>query len=81
VANTRVQLNRKAFRELRQSSEVLADLEARGRRIAAAAGPGHSVRPWVGKERARVTVGTDTFDARRAEATGRSLTRAVDAGR
>ena len=55
-------------------------LQARGRRVAAAAGPGHEMSTSVGN-RARVVVYPTTYAARRAEATDRKLTRAVDAAR
>lgn len=79
--NVRVELHRQAVRQLLRSNTVLADLERRGRAIAAAAGPGHEVQPYVGRNRARVTVRTATDEARRAEATDRRLTAAINAGR
>lgn len=77
----RVQVNGKAVRDLLRSPEVQEDLRGRARRIAAAAGPGHRVDTDVGRNRARAAVITDTFEARHAEATRRTLTRAIDAGR
>lgn len=54
----------------------------KGRRLAAAAGPGMEVdTDDEGRNRARVTVWTATIEARVAEATDRSLTRAIDAAR
>lgn len=50
-------------------------------RIAAAAGPGHSVRVRVGRNRVRGTVTTSSLKARRNQARDRTLTRALDAGR
>lgn len=70
-----------AVEELLKSPEILADLAARGQRIAAAAGEGNESEPFIGKSRARVTVRTATTDARVAEATSRTLTQAIDAGR
>jgi hypothetical protein len=81
MANVRIVLNPRAPREIRTSRKVLADLERRGRAIAAAAGPGHRVESSIGKNRARVAIITDTTDAALSEATNRSLTRALDAGR
>jgi hypothetical protein len=78
---TKVKVNKKGVGELLKGKEVQADLERRGRQIAAAAGPGHEVQTYVGKNRARVTVRTATHAARLAEARTRSLTRAFDAGR
>lgn len=59
---------------------VRADLVRRGVAIAQAAGEGVEVHEG-GKSRARITVRTETFEAMYAEATDRTLTRALDAGR
>ena len=58
-----------------------ADLQARARRIAAAAGEGMEVDYAVGARRARASVRTASFAAMRAEAKNRALSRALDAGR
>ena len=79
--SAKVVLNRKAVRDLLRSEEVRADLARRAEQIAAAAGDGHRVESGVGRNRARAAVVTDTADARRREATDRSLTAAIDAGR
>lgn len=79
---SRVVLHGNAFVALLQSPAMRADLKRRADRIAAAAGPGmvaEEVR--LTSTRARVSVKTETFDAKRAEATDRALTRAIDAGR
>jgi hypothetical protein len=81
MANVRIKVNRNGIRDLLRSDEVLADLEERGQRIAAAAGDGHRVESEVGQNRARVAVITDTIEARISEAKNRTLTRAIDAGR
>jgi hypothetical protein len=81
MGRVRVRLTRSGPRQLRQSAAVRADLEARARRIARAAGPGMTVDSTTGRSRARATVFTDTFEARRNEARHRALTRAIDAGR
>jgi hypothetical protein len=80
-AQVRIKLNSAGVRQLLRSSEVMADLDARARRVAAAAGEGHEVQLWVGRNRARATVRTATFGAMRAEASRQTLTRAVDAAR
>lgn len=72
---------KKMLRGEGQYSGVRTDLEARMARIAAAAGPGHSMAIEVGPNRLRAAVWTDTDAAREAEATGLNLTRATDAGR
>lgn len=58
-----------------------ADLERRAQRIAAAAGGGVEAEASVGPNRARAAAFTATFEAMHDEATNRSLTRALDAGR
>lgn len=77
----RMRLNRAGIRALLRSDEIADDLERRGRQIAAAAGPGHEVERWAGRNRARITVRTATADARADEAEHRTLSRAFDAGR
>lgn len=81
MAKVRIVMNRGAAAELLRSPEISADIEARARRIASAAGPGHRVEADPTPSRARAAVITDTFAARKAEATNRTLTRAIDAGR
>lgn len=80
-AKVRVVVNKQAVKALLRSHEVQADLERRAQAIAAAAGPGFSVRTHVGASRVRVTVGTDDLDAILAETYHQTLTRAIDAGR
>lgn len=79
--SVRLKLNQAGVRAILGSAEVAAELEARGQRIAAAAGPGHRVDVTKNRDRAVVFVTTDTTEARKAEAESRALTRAVDAGR
>jgi hypothetical protein len=64
-----------------RSPDIAADLERRGRNIAAAAGPGVEVSTFVGVNRVRITIRTATLDARIRQAKTKSLTRAIDAGR
>jgi len=77
----RVEMNDKGARELLNSAGIRADLLRRAERIAATAGPGMEASVQEGPRRARASVVTGTFDAILSEATDRSLTRAVDAGR
>lgn len=77
----KVVINRAGVRQLLQSPEVRADLERRANAIAAAAGDGMEADSAVGPTRARASVRTATHDAVVAEATDRTLTRALDAGR
>jgi hypothetical protein len=79
--NVTIKLNSPGVKALLRSPEMLADLEARARRIAAVAGPGFESDGQIGPSRARAAVWTDTFEAMHAEATTRALTRAIDAGR
>lgn len=80
-ALVRIKLNHAAVRALLRGPEVQAELKKRADRIAAAAGPGHDVDIYVGRNRARADVATETFAAMRAEATERRLSRSLDAGR
>jgi hypothetical protein len=81
VANIRVEVNSAGIQGVLKSAEVQADLEARARRIAAAAGAGMEAGSRIGKTRARASVITATRKARLAEAVDRALTKALDAGR
>ena len=81
MASIRIDMNSAGIQELLKSGPVRALLKAKADRIAAAAGPGMLASSRVGKTRARASVITDSFAAKRAEATSRSLTRAIDAGR
>lgn len=81
ASKIRIDINSDGIQELLKSGPVRALLKAKADRIAAAAGPGMLASSFVGRTRARASVITDTHKARRAEATNRSLTRAIDAGR
>jgi len=81
VADVRFKLKRPGLLALLKGEEIQAVLEDMGGRVAAAAGPGHDVEPWVGRVRARVTVRTATPAAMEAEATDRTLTAAINAAR
>lgn len=83
AGNVRIEINGDALRALLKGPEVQADLRDRADRIAAAAGgaPDYDVDVRVGATRARASVRTATFEAMRAEATDRTLTQALDAGR
>jgi hypothetical protein len=89
MAGSKVKLNLKAFKELRNSDAVVSDLTARAQRIAdraddgvdSSGGPDHVVFAGKGRQRARAAVVTASAEAMLSEATDRNLTRAVDAGR
>ena len=81
VQGFRLKLNKDGIVALLQSEEVQQDLEARGARIAAAAGDGVEAELTKNRDRAVVFVRTKTNEARKAEAEDRALTRAIDAGR
>lgn len=83
-AKIKVVWKRGAFRELRTLPGVMAELERRGQRIAAAAGPGYEssgARVTGGRGRGRVSVKTATTSARRRESREHNLLRALNAGR
>ncbi len=76
-----LRLTGKGPTDLRKHPAVLADLEARAKRIAAAAGEGVEATSMIGQTRARATAITVTYPAMAREARDRTLTRAIDAGR
>lgn len=77
----RLEFNYPGFDQLRKSDPVRAELRRRANLIAAEAGEGFEVTEHVGPHRARASVRAATWDAKRAEATDKVLTRALDAGR
>lgn len=77
----KIKLNSAGVKALLKSPEVQADLKARADRIAAQAGPGHKVETFVGKNRARANVATETIDAMISEQAHGTLTNAIEAGR
>lgn len=79
--DVKVKLNNAAVRELLRSPEVLAELQRRADLIAAAAGDGFEVDASTGPQRARASIRTGTYPARKAEAVDHVLTAALDAGR
>lgn len=81
ISFTRFKISRKGFRELRKSDKVDRDLEARARRVAAAAGPGWEARRAPGRNRSRWVVVPTTDEARRQSIMEMTGVRALDAGR
>lgn len=83
----RIRLNQRGVRSLLRGPEIQRDLKRRADSIAAAADSaagtegGHDVEIDVGRNRARADIATHTPEAMYAEATERTLTRSVDAGR
>jgi hypothetical protein len=75
-------LNNAEFNALRRGPEIRKDIEARVNRVAAVAGDGFEASMWDGKQTARGSVVTGTFEARRKQAKeGNTLQRSLDAGR
>lgn len=70
------------FNAVRRSEGVRADLLARAERIQAATGvDGFDVIETSNPNRIGFLVVANTIEARKAEATGKVLTKAIDAGR
>lgn len=77
----KIKWNIDAFRELRHSPGVAADIDGRAARIAAAAGPGYESSPYRGANRHRASVITTSAKAAASERKHGKLLRAIDAGR
>lgn len=77
----RVKHDAKAYRDLLKSQAVLADLRARAKRVAAAAGQGFEYGAQLGRNRARAYVLTASNAARRRNSRENTLVRALEAGR
>lgn len=81
MADDRVELNDAGIQAFLRSTELMAELQRRADAVAAAAGEGFKAEIWQGHDRAHATVTATTHAARRAEATDRVLSRAIDAAR
>lgn len=77
----RIELNRRAIRDLLSAPAVTDDLRNRAQRVASAAGPGHRVEVSDTGSRARAAVITETIPAMIREGRDRNLTRAFDTAR
>ena len=81
---TRIKFHNQGFNEVRKQSALVADMTARGERMAAAAeaeGGKFEVVVTQNKSRARVIVTTADIQAAAGEHKDRRLTRALGAGR
>ena len=76
----KVKMNSKGAIAALKDPKVEAELLRRAKLIAASAGPGMKAESMIGRTRARASVITDTPAAMRAEATNRTLTKALSAG-
>ena len=83
MAAPKIKWNRNAFRELRSSPEVRAELERRAAAIARASGDGFEYDSGItgGRGRARASVWTSSSSARRRNARENTLLRNLDRGR
>lgn len=77
----KVKMNARGAAAILKGDSVMEDLAERAERIAVAAGDGFEARTWHGRTRALASVVGVTDEANEAEATGRVLTSALDAGR
>lgn len=78
----KIEWNDAGFIAILQGEEVRADLLARAEQIKTAAAVGdYTIHTDLTKTRVRISVGTGNYAARHAEATQRTLTRSLDAGR
>ena len=81
ATTVRIEMNSANFRAFLRSQEVLDLVMGPAEKIAAAAGEGHEASGRVGSNRARASVVTATFEARKSEALDKTLTSAISAGR
>lgn len=81
----KVKLHNKGFAKLRNSPEVLAELDKRAGMIASAAGEGFEATPAKqgggSAPRGRATVGTTDYESRRKNAKENTLNQALWAGK
>lgn len=76
-AGVRIKWRLAGFRELRLEPGVQNYIDQLAADIAARAGSGYEVSPWQGKNRARSSVYTATYDARYDNARNQTLLRAL----
>lgn len=76
----KVKWNIGAFQQIRRLPGVAGDVDARARRIAAAAGEGFVSEPSEGKTRHRANIYGETYESM-TDAGHARLLRALDAGR
>lgn len=81
MKKVKLEFNRVGFNAVRHDPAIVADIRRRAEAIAAAAGDGFEVIDTDNPGRAGAMVVANTFEARRAEATDKVLTKAIDAGR
>jgi hypothetical protein len=74
----KIRWNNAGFRKLLKDPKLTGLMQSEGAKMAADAGPGFkAARSFKRTRRPRVGVYTDTDEARKAEAEGRALTRAL----
>lgn len=71
----------KGFKQLRNDPAIVADIAGRAQKIANAAGSGFESSSQTGRNRARASVITGDYKARKDQAEDNALMRAIDAGR
>lgn len=84
MSSTQIKWNMSGWRAVRTSPGVMAELDRRASRIAAAAGPGFKANPAKetgGRGRGRASVATATRNAARKNAKEHTLLTAAQAGR
>lgn len=77
----KIRWNISAFEEIRRARGVVADIDGRAARIAAAAGDGFEPSSYEGKTRHRGSVITATAKAMAKNQKHNTLLRSIDAGR
>lgn len=81
MSKVTIKLNRQGITKILKSPSMRKAVEKRARQIATAAGPGYEADSMIGKNRARASVYTKTFQARRDNAKRNTLLRSIGAAR
>lgn len=81
MKKVKLEFNRAGFNAVRHDPAIVADIRRRAEAIAAQAGDGFEVIETDNASRAGALVVATTYAARKAEATDKVLTKAIDAGR
>lgn len=80
MANVRFELNRAGVKELLQSDEMTAVLQQEANKILGRLPHGYGTTAGETSQRAKVTVGTRTFDAARDNLQNNTLLKALGGG-
>lgn len=81
MSKVRIELNRAGIAQILKSPSMRSAVEKRARQIATTAGPGYEADSMIGRNRARASVYTKSFRARRDNSRHNTILRSLGAAR